>query len=121
MASGEGGASGSEKDKASKARLSKTKVTHHSGQKGLKALITTFELKYGRPPNHLEKENAIGNDCQDDDPNYVRHISGDDEDEDEDDGGEGGDDDDSCGVGDDVDRSNEDGQDDHEDDLGGGS
>ena len=66
-------------------------------------------------------QNATGNDCQDDDPNYVQHISGDDEDEDEDDGGEGGDDDDSCGVGDDVDQSNEDGQDDHEDDLGGGS
>lgn len=30
------------KDKASKARLTKTKVTHSSGQKGLKALITTF-------------------------------------------------------------------------------
>ena len=30
------------KDKASKARLTKTKVTHDSGQKGLKALITTF-------------------------------------------------------------------------------
>ena len=75
------------KDKASKARLTKTKVTHRSGQKGLKALITTFvsilnmwyffnkictrrkpllsnfslftdwqELKYGWPPNHLEKE-----------------------------------------------------------------
>ena len=54
-------------------------------------------------------QNAIGNDCQDDDPNYVQHISGDDEDEDEDDGGEGGDDDDSSGVGDDVDQSNEDG------------